>query len=116
MRMESLLSSTRQYFRQTRRVRQSEDAKAGRSYVRYNLVLNTWGTYFGVDEGAQTTANDSGSMRWKPECVCKSTEDIKPRTLSGETTGLKQISRRTGLCWMSVYLNRVNEFTSIMIR
>lgn len=35
-------------------------------------------TNFGVDLGAQTTAKDSGNMRWKAECVCKSTEDMKP--------------------------------------
>ena len=34
--------------------------------------------YCGVEVGAQTTANDSGSMRWKPECVWRSTEDMKP--------------------------------------
>jgi len=31
----------------------------------------------GVDFGAQTTAKDSLNIRWKPECVCKSTEDMK---------------------------------------
>lgn len=35
-------------------------------------------TYEGVEFGAQTTANDSGSIRWKPEWVCRSTEDMKP--------------------------------------
>ena len=34
--------------------------------------------YFGVEFGAQTTAKDSGSMRWKALCVCRSTEDMKP--------------------------------------
>lgn len=33
--------------------------------------------YFGVDVGAQTTANDSGNILWKPEWVWRSTEDIK---------------------------------------
>lgn len=44
--------------------------------------MTTWGlnikrVYFGFDFGAQTTANDSGSMRWNPECVCRSTDDMK---------------------------------------
>lgn len=34
--------------------------------------------YLGVDLGAQTMAKDSGSIRWNPECVCRSTEDMKP--------------------------------------
>ena len=33
---------------------------------------------FGVDFGAHTTTNDSGNMRWNPECVCRSTENMKP--------------------------------------
>jgi len=33
--------------------------------------------HFGVDVGAQTTANDSGSILWKPEWVWRSTEDMK---------------------------------------
>jgi hypothetical protein len=35
-------------------------------------------TDLGVELGAQTTANDSGSMRWNPEWVWRSTDDIKP--------------------------------------
>lgn len=48
-----------------------------------NAVSGINGSYFGVDFGAQTTAKDSGSIRWKPEWVCKSTEDMKP-VRSGE--------------------------------
>ena len=33
--------------------------------------------HFGVDVGAQTTANDSGNILWKPEWVWRSTEDMK---------------------------------------
>lgn len=36
-----------------------------------------WAAHFGVDVGAQTTANDSGSILWKPEWVWRSTEDMK---------------------------------------
>ena len=36
----------------------------------------------GVEFGAHTTAKDSGSICWKPECVCKSTEDMKPKLCS----------------------------------
>lgn len=43
--------------------------------------------YFGVNLGAQTTANDSGSIRWNPECVCRSTEDIKPIPFSAMMLG-----------------------------
>lgn len=48
-----------------------------------NIVFNPGGSVnrnipkFGVDLGAHTTANDSGSIRWKPECVWRSTEDMK---------------------------------------
>lgn len=35
-------------------------------------------TDLGVELGAQTTANDSGSIRWNPEWVWRSTDDIKP--------------------------------------
>lgn len=37
-------------------------------------------TYLGLDFGAHTTAKDSGSIRWNPECVWRSTEDMKPST------------------------------------
>ena len=43
----------------------------------------------GVYDGAHTTAKDSGSICCRPECVCKSTDDIKPDQIS---LSLEQIS------------------------
>lgn len=67
---------------QTSRICKSEDPKPSSSNTISTSCLGEGfpycDTHVGVDEGAQTTANDSGSMHWKPECVCKSTEDMKP--------------------------------------
>ena len=34
-------------------------------------------THVGLYLGAHTMAKDSGSMHWKAECVCRSTDDMK---------------------------------------
>ena len=69
--MKSFLLSAIQNGLQTRWIGQPEYAKAVRrrnvSENRKNRVVPA--TYFGVDVGAQTTANDSGSILWKPEWV-----------------------------------------------
>ena len=53
-------------------------------------------THCGVEEGAQTTAKDSGNMRWKPECVCRSTDDMKPGGPRSAWKNLKLIGINTG--------------------
>ena len=78
MRVERLFRIAFEDSLEARRVRESEDAKTVRKCCELCEYVSSTRTYFGVDFGAQTTANDSGSMRWKPECVCKSTDDIKP--------------------------------------
>lgn len=52
--------------------------KLFQSLERYHGSRKRYGKYLGWCLGAQTTAKDSGSMHWKPEWVCKSTEDMKP--------------------------------------
>ena len=70
MGVKSFLLSAIQNRLQARWIGQPEYAKAIR---RRNVSKpeNRVGlaTYFGVDVGAQTTANDSGSILWKPEWV-----------------------------------------------
>ena len=71
MGVKSFLLSAIQNRLQTRWIGQPEYAKAIR---RRNVSENRknrvgLATYFGVDVGAQTTANDSGSILWKPEWV-----------------------------------------------
>jgi hypothetical protein len=77
--VECLLLSAIQNCLQARWIGQPENTEAvhrvHRVRKRKNCVIEA--THFGVDVGAQTTANDSGNILWKPECVWRSTEDIK---------------------------------------
>ena len=63
MRVKCLRHLTLQYRLQPRRVRQTENAEAGDKSVTISGYQAAINTYFGVEFGAQTTANDSGNMR-----------------------------------------------------
>jgi len=78
VRVERLLLSAIQNRLQTRRIGQPEYTEAAQERRgSEDREPGNWTAHFGVDVGAQTTANDSGSILWKPEWVWRSTEDIK---------------------------------------
>jgi hypothetical protein len=77
--MECLFRVTVQYHLQTHRIGEAEDTESIRESHCTSAVVNLHMTYVGLELGAHTTAKDSGSILWKPEWVCRSTEDMKPK-------------------------------------
>ena len=57
---------------------QCGEGEKGTSVTKDGNTRQRVDTHFGTCLGAQTIAKNSGSMLWKPACVCKSSEDMKP--------------------------------------
>lgn len=75
-------------------------------------------TYLGFCRGAQTTAKLSGSIHWNPECVWRSTEDIKPwdENVSSEfSTRLGHYEEDSQVCvgWVCIHPSVISPLSSV---
>ncbi|KAJ6601535.1 hypothetical protein B0H10DRAFT_1958464 [Mycena sp. CBHHK59/15] len=78
--VEHLLCGALEHGLQAGRVCEAEDAEAVEAMrvSKQGRERHESETHLGSDLGAHMTVKDSGSMRWKFACMCRSTEDMKP--------------------------------------